>query len=123
MNIFLWILQGLLALVFMMSGILKLSQPKEKLGERMNWVKTVPPRSVKLIGLVELLGALGLILPAVTGIWPWLTPLAAAGLVVVMAGAAFTHYRLKEYPAIGMPAVLLILAAVAAVGRFWISPL
>ena len=86
-------------------------------------MKDTSPRVIKLIGLAELLGALGLILPAVTGILPWLTPLAASGLVLMMAGASFTHYRLKEYPAIGMPATLLILAALAAVGRFWISPL
>src|SRR5262252_2653165 len=73
MNIFLWIVQILLALAFLMAGILKTMQPIDKLAARMKWVNSLrPPQLVRLIGVLELLGAIGLILPAVTGIWPWL---------------------------------------------------
>jgi uncharacterized membrane protein len=123
MNIVLWILQGLLALVFLMAGVMKSTRTKEQLGSRMAWVEDFSPTVIRLIGLAELLGALGLILPAVTGILPWLTPLAATGLVLVMAGASFTHYRRKEFSSIGMTLILLILAGITAVGRFWMFPL
>ena len=79
MNIALWIAQILLALAFGAAGITKVMQPIEKLVTNMGWVKDVAPRTVRLIGILEMLGAIGLILPAVTGIWPWLTPVAAAG--------------------------------------------
>ena len=74
--------------------------------------------TVRFIGIVELAGALGLILPAATGIAPVLTPLTATGLAVTMILAALTHVRRKEPSAIAFNAVLLILAALAAWGRF-----
>ncbi|MGC3953690.1 MAG: DoxX family protein [Propionicimonas sp.] len=123
MNIFLWIVAGLLALVFLAAGAMKLSQPREKLAASMGWVDGVSAPLVKAIGGLEVLGALGLILPAATGIAPILTPLAAVGLAVVMVGAIATHLRRKEYSAIGINVVLLILAAVVAWGRFGHYPL
>lgn len=123
MNIFLWIVAGLLALVFLAAGAMKLSQPREKLAASMGWVDGVSAPLVKAIGGLEVLGALGLILPAATGIAPILTPLAAVGLAVVMVGAIATHLRRKEYSAIGINVVLLILAAVVAWGRFGPYPL
>ena len=117
MNVFLWILQILLALVFGSAGVMKVSQPKEKLAKNMAWVEDFSPGMVKFIGAAELLGALGLILPAATGIALILTPLAATGLGVVMIGAIITHIRRRE-PAALVPAVLLVLAAVVAWGRF-----
>ncbi len=118
MNIFLWIVAGLLALGFLGAGAMKLSQPREKLAASMGWVEDFSPPMVKAIGALEVLGALGLILPAATGIAPILTPLAAVGLALVMVGAIVTHLRRKEYPVIGVNAVLLILAVVVAWGRF-----
>lgn len=118
MNIFLWIVAGLLALGFLGAGAMKLSQPREKLAASMGWVEEFSAPMVKVIGGLEVLGALGLILPAATGIVPILTPLAAVGLALVMAGAILTHVRRKEYPVIGVNAVLLILAVVVAWGRF-----
>jgi uncharacterized membrane protein YphA (DoxX/SURF4 family) len=119
MNIVLWILQILLALAFGMAGVMKLAQPKEKLAAAgMGWTEDVSPGVIKLIGALELLAAIGLILPAATGIAPILTPLAAVGLVLIMIGAAITHGRRKENQMILVNGVLLVLAAVVAWGRF-----
>ena len=99
-----------------------MSQPKEKLVKKMAWVEDFSQPAVRLIGAVEVLGAIGVVLPALTGIVPWLTPLAALGLVLLMVGAALTHLRRTEYGYIAMNAVLLVLAAFVAYGRFFILP-
>ena len=106
-----WIVQGLLAIAFLMAGAMKATQPKEKLAERMAWVNDFPANQIKTIGVLEVLGGLGLVLPVLTGILPILTPIAAIGLVLTMIGAAYTHYRRGEMPAIGVNVVLLLLAA------------
>jgi uncharacterized membrane protein YphA (DoxX/SURF4 family) len=118
MHVFLWIVQVLLAAAFGMAGVMKATQPKEKLEPRMPWVQDFSPGTVRFIGIVELLGALGLILPAATGIVPVLTPIAAAGLAVVMVLAAATHIRRKEPSGVAVNAVLFALAAIVAWGRF-----
>lgn len=118
MNVFLWIVAGLLALGFLGAGAMKLSQPREKLAASMGWVNDFSAPMVKTIGALEVLAALGLVLPAATGIAPILTPLAAAGLVLVMIGAIVTHLRRGEKQMIVVNVVLLILAAVVAWGRF-----
>lgn len=123
MNIVLWIVQILLALAFAMAGIMKVTQPIDKLEARMGWVKDVGSRGVRLIGSLEILGAIGLILPAVTGILPWLTPVAAIGLALTMVGAMITHGRRGEYSRIGANVVLLLLALVVVYGRFVIVPI
>jgi uncharacterized membrane protein YphA (DoxX/SURF4 family) len=123
MNIALWIVQILLALAFAMAGIMKVTQPIDRLETRMGWVKDVGPRGVRLIGSLEILGAIGLILPAVTGILPWLTPVAAVGLALTMVGAMITHGRRGEYSNIGANVVLLILALFVVYGRFVIVPI
>ncbi|TWP52011.1 DoxX family protein [Lentzea tibetensis] len=118
MNIVLWIIAGLLAAAFAVSGVTKLVQPKEKLATNMTWVEDFSDSMIKVIGALELLAAIGLVLPAVVGIAPVLVPLAALGLVLVMVGAAITHGRRGEYSAIAINAVFLVLAAVVAWGRF-----
>jgi uncharacterized membrane protein YphA (DoxX/SURF4 family) len=119
MNVALWVVAGLLALAFLAAGLMKISQPKEKLAASgMAWTEDFSPGTVKAIGTLELLAAIGLILPAALGIVPVLTPLAATGLVVVMIGAAVTHARRKEHQMILVNLVLLALAAVVAWGRF-----
>lgn len=118
MDIFLWVLQGLLAAMFGLAGVMKTTQPKEKLAGNMPWVDDFSLGTVRFIGAMELLAALGLILPAATGIATVLTPLAAVGLAVTMVLAAATHARRKESSAIAMNAVLLIVTAVVAWGRF-----
>jgi uncharacterized membrane protein YphA (DoxX/SURF4 family) len=118
MNVTLWILQAVLAAMFGLAGVMKSTQPKDKLAEKLPWVKDFSPGVVKFIGVAELAAALGLILPAALDIAPVLTPLAATGLVVIMIGAIITHARRKEPQAIAFNAVLLIAAAVIAWGRF-----
>lgn len=118
MNTVLWILQIVLAAAFGLAGIGKLTQPKEKLQERMGWVEDYSANTVKLIGTAELLAAIGLILPAATGILPWLTPLAALGLVVIMVLAIPVHLRRHETPMVVVNVVLALLAAFVAWQRF-----
>lgn len=123
MNVALWIIQGLLAAAFLMAGIMKATQPKEKLAVNMAWVSDFSANQVRTIGILETLGALGLILPAVTGILPILTPLAAVGLSLTMIGAAMTHRRRGESQVMVVNVVLLLLAAFVAYGRFLAVPL
>jgi uncharacterized membrane protein len=118
MNVFLWIVQSVLAAMFVMAGLMKSTQPKEKLAPKLPWVEDVSLGTLRLIGVVELLGGLGLILPAATGIAPVLTPIAATGLAVVMVLAAATHIRRREPSGVAFNAVLFALAAVVAWGRF-----
>lgn len=119
MNITLWIIAGVLAAAFLAAGAMKLVQPKEKLAASgMGWTDDFGPVMVKTIGSLEVLAAIGLILPAVLGIVPALVPLAALGLVGLMAGAAITHARRKETPMMAINVVLLALALVVAWGRF-----
>jgi uncharacterized membrane protein len=123
MNVFLWILQGLLGLAFIAAGVLKTVQPKEKLAPKMPWVNDFSPGGVKFVGIAEGLGGLGLILPAATGIAVILTPIAAAALAFTMLLAALYHVRKGEWSTIGSSIVLLILTAFVAWGRFGPFPL
>jgi uncharacterized membrane protein YphA (DoxX/SURF4 family) len=122
MSIALWVVQALLAAAFLVSGATKLSQPKEKLVENMAWVEDFSQATVRIIGVLEVSGAIGVVLPALTGIVPWLTPLAAVGLVLTMIGAALTHLRRAEYGPVAVTAILLILAFFVAYGRFFVLP-
>ncbi len=122
MNVAIWIVQVLLALAFGMAGFMKFTQPKEKLSENMGWVNDFSVNQVKTIGLLEMTAAVGLILPAALDILVFLTPLAALGLVFVMLGAMYTHYRRNEMPLIGINAVLGALALFVVIGRFFIEP-
>jgi uncharacterized membrane protein YphA (DoxX/SURF4 family) len=118
MNIALWVVQIVLALMFAMAGAMKSSQPREKLLPRLPWVEDFSTPIVRFIGVAELLGAIGLVLPAATGIAPVLTPLAATGLAVIMIGAIVTHGRRREPSAIAFNVVLLIGLVLVAWGRF-----
>ncbi len=117
MDVALWIVAGLLALAFLGAGTMKATRSKEQLAASgMAWTEDFSAPMVKAIGTLEILGALGLILPAVTGVLPVLVPLAALGLAVTMIGAVIVHLRRRE-PFIP-PLVLLALAAFVAIGRF-----
>ncbi|MET8776913.1 DoxX family protein [Nocardia sp. NPDC004654] len=118
MNVFLWILQGVLAALFAAAGVTKTIQPREKLISQLPWVSDVSTPVVRLIGVAELADALGLILPGAFDIATVLTPLAATGLAVIMVPAMGLHARRKEPQAIGFNAILLIVAAVIMWGRF-----
>ena len=118
MNIVLWICAGLLAAMFLMAGVMKVAMPKEKLLPTMKWAETWSVPQLRALGTVEVLGAVGLILPRALNIAPVFTPLAAVGCAIVMIGALVTHIRMKDYKGTGMPLVLLVLAIVVAAGRF-----
>ena len=120
MNTFLWIIQGMLAAVFMMTGIMKLVQKKETMADKMGFVEDFSQKQVTGIGVLELMGAMGLILPWATGILPWLTPLAAVGLSMTMVGAFLTHLRRKELIPMGIVNIVLFsMALFIAYGRFF----
>lgn len=119
MNIALWIVAGLLAAVFAAAGLMKLVQPKEKLvASGLGWAEDFGDGAVKGIGALEVLAAVGLILPAALDVVPVLVPIAALGLVLLMAGAIVTHARRKENPMVVINLVLLALAAFVAIARF-----
>jgi uncharacterized membrane protein YphA (DoxX/SURF4 family) len=119
MNTFLWAVAGLLAVVFLGAGTMKLTQPKTKLAATgQGWAEDFSDKTVKGIGLLEVLAAIGLILPAALDIAPVFVPLAATGLGLMMVGATLTHARRREFPNIAVNTVLLALAAVVAWGRF-----
>lgn len=127
MNIVLWVLQGLLAVMFLLVGFMKASQSKEAIkktgGERMAWVDSVSDSNLKLIGILEVLIGFGLVLPQLTGILPWLTPLAAVGLACTMIGALLLHLQRKDgAQSLVTNIVLLLLAAFVAYGRYVLIP-
>ena len=113
----LWIATGILALAYLAAGGTKLSRPKRALHDVMPFTRDFAAWQVKTIGALEVLGAIGLILPELTGIAAWLTPTAAFALVLVQIGAIIVHVRRAEKNVI-VNAVLLLLAL--AVGIFWV---
>jgi uncharacterized membrane protein YphA (DoxX/SURF4 family) len=119
MNIVLWVVAGLLAAAFLGAGVMKLTQPKEKLAASgMAWTEDFSAGAIKGIGALEVLGAIGLILPAALDVLPVLVPLAATGLALTMIGAIVVHARRGEWQAIAPGAVLFVLSAFVAWGRF-----
>ena len=119
MNIALWIVAVVVGVASLAGGAMKLMQPKEKLvASGWGWVEDFGDGAVKTIGALEILAGVGLILPAVLDIAPVLVPLAATGLVLLMIGAAITHYRRKETQSIVVNLVLLAVAAFVVWGRF-----
>lgn len=122
MDIALWIIQGLLALVYLMAGGMKATRPIDVLGKAMPWVRTAPAGFVRFIGVAEVLGAIGLILPMVTGRLTWLTVAAALGLVIVQVGAIIFHATRREMQRLPTNIVLLLLAVIVVIGRLAIVP-
>jgi uncharacterized membrane protein len=118
MNALLWTLQIVLAVAFGISGTMKLTQHKERLADQMGWVDDFSPTTVKLIGALELLGAIGLVLPAATDTLEWLTPLAALGLLALMVLAIPVHLRRHEASMVAVNVVVALLAGFIAWQRF-----
>jgi len=114
MEIAYWIVGGLLAAFYVYAGGKKVVQSQERLLPMMGWVDRVPMPLVRTIGVLEVLGAVGLILPPLTDIAPWLAVAAAVGLVLIQVGGIATHLSRGEARLIGLNVVLLLLAAVAA---------
>ena len=118
MNIVLWIIQVLLALLFLFTGGVKLVLPIEEMTKQM----ALPALFLRFLGVVEVLGGLGLILPGLFRIKTWLTPLAAAGLVIIMIGATAISLRIGPVGPALFPLVTALLAAFVAYGRWRLAP-
>lgn len=120
MNLALWIVAGLMSVAFAAGGLSKLIIPKERIAQLPGgrWVEGVSPGFVKATGVLDLLAAAGLILPAAFGIAPVLVPVAAVGVVLLMIGAGIVRLRFGSPRAILGDAVYLLLAAFVAWGRF-----
>lgn len=121
MNTFLWVAQVVLAFVFLAHGTLFLFPPAalRKIAKQMSF----PLGFRRFIYVAEILAALGLILPGLTGLLTWLTPLAAAGLVPIMSGAAVLHLSRREIPPLVVTGVLFALAVLVACARWFVIPL
>jgi len=123
MDTLLWTIQALLAAAFLMVGFMKATQPNEKLKDNLGqWVDGFSLTQIKIIGILEILGAAGLLLPMWLEIFPILTPIAALGLAATMIGAMMTHLKLNENKPALSNLILFILCAFVAVGRLWIVP-
>ncbi|MBD8045180.1 DoxX family protein [Arthrobacter sp. Sa2BUA2] len=118
MLVFLWVAEIVMALLYFGLGAMRLVQPYSKLVRVLRWPADFPAWAVKLIGVAEILGAIGLLLPAATDIAPILTPIAASALAVMMAGAVVVHIRRGERQRVALPAILLVVNVFVAVGRF-----
>jgi uncharacterized membrane protein YphA (DoxX/SURF4 family) len=109
----------LLAAIFVATGLTKLTQPRAKLAAGpMSWAADVTDVEFRTVGVLEVLGALGLVLPRALGIGELLTPLAAVGLALTMIGAITTHVRMGETDRLAVPIVLLVLSVFAAIAGF-----
>jgi hypothetical protein len=117
MTVAYWIVSGLLALFYLYAGGLKVLRSPDQLRPMMGWIDTVPLRLVRAIGVLEVLGALGLILPPLTGIAAGLALAAAAGLGLIQVGAISLHLSRGEARLIGLNIALLALAGAA----IWLS--
>lgn len=120
MNITLWVLQVLLALAFLAHGWLYLSPPAEMI-EQINAL--IPPAFRMFIGAAEVLAAIGLTLPGITRIRPWLVPLAAAGLMVVTISACLLHTSRGELSAAITTGILFVLVTFVAYMRWKVRPI
>ena len=118
MNIALWIIQALLALLFLFAGGMKLILPIEEMTQQI----PMPGLFLRFIGVCEMLGGLGLVLPWLLGIRPGLTPLAAVGLVIIMIGATVTTIIIGQVATSILPLVVGILCLFVAYGRWRLAP-
>ena len=115
----LWIVQGLLALLFLFAGVMKFIMPIEEMTRDIQ----MPAAFLRFIGVAEICGGLGLILPGLLRIRPGLTPLAAAGLVIIMIGATIVSLMIGPVALAAMPFVVGLLAAFVAYGRWKLAPI
>ena len=119
MQLAVWIVSWVLAVAFVVGGAARAILPAERLaGFGLAWVRDVPAPLLKVIGVFEVLGGLGLVLPVLTGILPVLTPLAATGLAVIMLGGLVFHLRRREWQGVPITLVLAAAAAFVAIARF-----
>lgn len=118
MSLVLWFAASALALVFAATGVMKLVESREMLvADGQRWAATASPALIKILGVAEVLGAFGLVLPGIVGVLPQVTAVAAGGLAVIMAGAAVVHVRRGEQRAAVIAVALLIIAVFIAYDR------
>jgi hypothetical protein len=123
LNIGLWVVQVLLALFFLMAGLNHGIRPIAEAAKTSPWITGIPVELARFIGFAELAGALGLILPAVTRIKPWLTPLAAVGVAIIMGLAVPFHIMRGEANVIGIHLIVVALSLFVAWGRYRRAPI
>ncbi|SMX83709.1 DoxX-like family protein [Brevibacterium sp. 239c] len=122
MNIALWVVAGVIAVGFIAGGIVKLTMLHEKYAAKLHWPQDFTPSNVKFMGIIEVVGGLGLVLPALLGIAPVLVPVAASGMALYMAGAVTERIRRAEYAELLGDLLFLGGMLFVAWGRFAISP-
>ncbi|RAK02754.1 DoxX-like protein [Larkinella arboricola] len=122
MDIFVWVLQISLALFFMAPALMKIKTPKREMIEKQQLAPGESILPIRALGVIEVLGSIGIILPLWLGILPVLTPLAATGFCVVMVGATIVHYKKGDYKVLPLLVVVFIAAAFVAWSRFQSLP-
>jgi len=122
-HVLLWIAQILLSITLIWAAFVKLIQPIEQLEIMWPWTGDIPPAMVRLTGVIDLLGALGVLLPSLFRFKPILTPLAAIGIVLLMVSASVFHIYRGEASQIGFNIVFGVIAAFVAYGRTKIAPI
>lgn len=120
MNVALWIIQVIVAALFLTSGSLKLVLPKNNLIKVFVWIEDYNERRIRLIGASEVLGGLGLFLPGVYSTFEILIPLAAIGLTVIMVLATFLHLQRQETKDLVLNIVILVLLLIIVAGRLFL---
>ena len=125
MNTVLWVAAGVLAVAFAVGGASQILLTKARyraLAASQHWVDDFGPGHIKAIGAIKLVGATGLVLPALVGVAPVLVPLAATGLMLFMAGAATTRFRRSEWGSMFGDVLFICAFAFVAWGRFELHP-
>ncbi|MFJ9389813.1 DoxX family protein [Nocardioides sp. NPDC101246] len=122
MNIALWIVAGVFAFGYIAGGIVKLTMPYEKYAAKLGWPEDFTPGNVRFMGVVEVLGGIGLVLPGLVGVAPILVPIAASCMALYMAGAITERIRRGEYKELLGDLLFLAAMVFVAWGRFAIEP-
>ena len=118
MNTTIWIIQGILAAFFLMAGLMKLTSSKEKLISQKQLQPGDSSIPVRILGIMELLGTIGIIVPFYSKIIPMLTSVSAIGFCIVMTGAFFVHFKKKEYKVLPLLVIVFIASLIVAIYRF-----
>jgi len=122
MNIALWIVAGVFGVAYVAGGIVKLTMPYEKYAAKLGWPADFTPGNVRFMGVVEVLGGIGLVLPGLVGVAPVLVPIAASCMALYMAGAITERTRRAEYKELLGDLLFLAAMVIVAWGRFAIEP-
>jgi hypothetical protein len=122
MNIALWIVAGVFGFGYIAGGIVKLTMPYEKYAAKLGWPEDFTPGNVRFMGVVEVLGGIGLVLPGLVGVAPVLVPIAASCMALYMAGAITERLRRGEYKELAGDLLFLAAMLFVAWGRFGLEP-